>query len=93
MSYKELIEHIALKMNLPKSEVGELLELFSNTVKERLNVGDRVDFPNFGTFQVLKKEEKIIVDETTKTKTLIPPKLVVDYQESNIFKQKLNTKL
>ena len=91
MNNKELISNLALKMNLPKSEINEMLVAFSHTCFDRLKVDNSIGFLGFGTLEVRKKEERISVHPVTKIRTLIPPKLVVSFKQSNILKEKLNS--
>ena len=68
-----------------------MLVAFSHTCFDRLKVDNSIGFQGFGTLEVRKKEERISVHPVTKIRTLIPPKLVVSFKQSNILKEKLNS--
>lgn len=90
MNHKELISKLALRTNLPKTEVEALLDTTSIIVKEQLLEGKIIGIQSFGSFEVRKKEERLSVHPATQIRTLIPPKLVVNFKQSNILKDKLN---
>ncbi|MHB9055224.1 MAG: HU family DNA-binding protein [Paludibacteraceae bacterium] len=92
MNNKELILNVASKMNLPKAEVTYLLEAFTKSCRDQLKEGNSIGFQGFGTFEVRKKEERLSVHPLTQVRTLIPPKLVVNFKQSLILKDKLNLK-
>jgi DNA-binding protein HU-beta len=89
MNNKELIASMALKMNAPKSMVAVLLETTIATCTELLLEEKTIGFQSFGNFEVRKKEERLSVHPSTHIRTLIPPKLVVNFKQSNILKDKL----
>ena len=88
MNHKELIASMANKMNAPKSVVETLLETTIGTCNELLAAGNTIGFQSFGNFEVRKKEERLSVHPATQIRTLIPPKLVVNFKQSNILKDK-----
>ena len=45
--------------------------------------------PGFGSFEVKKKMERIVVNPATKQRKLIPPKLVMGFKPSAVLKEKL----
>lgn len=89
MNHKELIATMAAKMNAPKSMVEDLLETTVSTCTELLGEEKTIGFQSFGNFEVRKKEERLSVHPSTQIRTLIPPKLVVNFKQSNILKDKL----
>ena len=80
---------MALKMNSPKSVVEALIETTVSTCTELLKEEKTIGFQSFGNFEVRKKEERLSVHPATQVRTLIPPKLVVNFKQSNILKDKL----
>jgi DNA-binding protein HU-beta len=89
MNHKELIATMAAKMNAPKSIVADLLEITVATCTDLLVQEKTIGFQSFGNFEVRKKEERLSVHPATHIRTLIPPKLVVNFKQSNILKDKL----
>ena len=89
MNHKELIAAMAVKMNAPKSVIESLLETTVSTCVELLAEGKTIGFQSFGNFEVRKKEERLSVHPATQIRTLIPPKLVVNFKQSNVVKDKL----
>jgi len=89
MNHKELIATMAAKMNAPKATVENLLEITISTCTELLAEGNTIGFQSFGNFEVRKKEERLSVHPATQVRTLIPPKLAVNFKQSNILKEKL----
>lgn len=89
MNNKELIASMAAKMNAPKSVVEILLETTVTTCTELLVDEKTIGFQSFGNFEVRKKEERLSVHPSTQIRTLIPPKLAVNFKQSNILKDKL----
>lgn len=89
MNHKELIASMASKMNTSKSEVENLLDITIATCTELLVDEKTIGFQSFGNFEVRKKEERLSVHPATQIRTLIPPKLVVNFKQSSILKEKL----
>ena len=92
MNNKELVSNVASKMNLPKTEVKFMLEVFTEICKNQLKEDNSIGFQGFGTFEIRKKEERLSVHPLTKVRTMIPPKLVVSFKQSSVLKDKLNIK-
>jgi DNA-binding protein HU-beta len=89
MNNKELITSIAAKLNAPKSVAAILLETTVATCAQLLMEDKTIGFQSFGNFEVRKKDERLSVHPSTQIRTLIPPKLVVNFKQSNILKDKL----
>ena len=89
MNHKELIASMATKLNAPKSVVEDLLETTVKIFTEQLVEEKTIGLQSFGNFEVRKKEERLSVHPSTQIRTLIPPKLVVNFKQSNILKDKL----
>jgi len=89
MNHKELVSNLAVKLDLPKTEIERLLENTVSVFTEQLSEGVTVGLHGFGNFEVRKKEERISVHPVTQVRILTPPKLVVSFKQSNILKEKL----
>lgn len=90
MNHKELITKLSSDLNLPKNEVELLLEAFVSTSTDLLCESKIIGIQGFGNFETRKKEERLSVHPATQIRTLIPPKLVVNFKQSSIFKEKIN---
>jgi DNA-binding protein HU-beta len=93
MNHKELVAAIASKMNLKKPEVENILDTMVQVFREQLSEGNTIGLHNFGNFEVRKKEERLSVHPATQVRTLIPPKLVVNFKQSNTLKEKINKEI
>ncbi|HEY5592345.1 MAG TPA: HU family DNA-binding protein [Paludibacter sp.] len=89
MNHKELIASMSTKLNAPKSVVSDLLETAVKIFTEQLVEEKTIGFQSFGNFEVRKKDERLSVHPSTQIRTLIPPKLVVNFKQSNILKDKI----
>lgn len=89
MNQKNLIASISAKTNTPKDLVEKLLETTISTFIEQLVNEKIIGLQSFGNLEVRKKMERISVHPATQIRTLIPPKLVVIFKQSNILKEKL----
>ncbi|NLO71240.1 MAG: HU family DNA-binding protein [Porphyromonadaceae bacterium] len=80
-------------MNLSKSEVQDLTDNFLDCCISQLQDGKSIGFQSFGAFEVIKREERISVHPQSKERSLIPPKLVLNFKQSQILKEKINSNL
>lgn len=46
----------------------------------------------FGTFEVKKKLERVVVNPSTKQRMLVPPKMSVSFKVASVLKEKANEK-
>jgi DNA-binding protein HU-beta len=89
MNNKELINAISAKADLTRQEVEHLLDVAVKVCSDELIDSKTIAFQGFGNFEVRKREERLSVHPATQIRTLIPPKLVVNFKQSNILKDKL----
>ena len=89
MNTAELTSSLAQKLLLTKAEVTQRLENTVLVITDELLKNHSVFFNNFGTLEVIKREERISVNPGSGKRMLIPPKLVVKFKMSNTLKDKL----
>ena len=90
MTNKEFINRLIRGSGMPSKEVNELTSTLLGEIEKRLVDEDFIVIPEFGTFEVKKKLERVVVNPVTKQKMLIPPKMVVTFKPSGSLKQKIN---
>ena len=90
MTNKEFINRLIRESGMPSKEVNELTSTLLGEIEKRLVDEDFIVIPEFGTFEVKKKLERVVVNPVTKQKMLIPPKMVVTFTPSGSLKQKIN---
>ena len=90
MTNKEFINRLIRESGMPSKEVNELTSTLLGEIEKRLVDEDFIVIPEFGTFEVKKKLERVVVNPATKQKMLIPPKMVVTFKPSGSLKQKIN---
>ena len=90
MTNKEFINRLIRESGMPSKEVNELSSTLLGEIEKRLVDEDFIVIPEFGTFEVKKKLERVVVNPVTKQKMLIPPKMVVTFKPSGSLKQKIN---
>ena len=90
MTNKEFINRLIRESGMPSKEVNELTSTLLGEIEKRLVDEDFIVIPEFGTCEVKKKLERVVVNPVTKQKMLIPPKMVVTFKPSGSLKQKIN---
>lgn len=89
MNNKDFINRISTRMELNTKEAQRLTNVFISELAEKLDEGNTLTIQGFGSFEVKKKLERVVINPTTKQRMLVPPKLVLSYKPSPILKDKL----
>ncbi len=80
MNKAELIEAIAVKTGLTKSDAGKSVEALVETVTAALAAGDEVKLPGFGSFVVSDRAERIGRNPRTGESTTIAASKAVKFK-------------
>lgn len=88
LNNKEFISELSNRLNYTIKDTSDLVQLVTATMIEQLQAGNIVSIQGFGSFEVKKKMERILVNPVTKKRLLIPPKLVLTFKPSTLLKEK-----
>lgn len=80
MNKAELINAIAEKSGLSKTDSRKALDAFMDSVTKSLKNGERVSLIGFGTFLVTERQARTGINPTTKQPIQIPAKRVVKFK-------------
>ena len=92
MNNKELINELAEESGYTKEDSQRLVKSLIDTMSEDFEKGENVTISGFGTFEVKKRMERVLVNPTTGKKMLVPPKLVLGFKPSNSIKEQRKKK-
>ena len=90
MNNKEFVNALATRLQKNPQAVKQQIEALVNTMADMLDEGATLNVQGFGTYEVKKKKERIIIHPITKQRQLVPPKLVVAFKPSPTLKEKIN---
>lgn len=88
MNNKEFINKLAERLDISSKEAQKLTNTFIAELADRLDDGNVLSIQGFGSFEVKKKLERIVVNPATKQRMLVPPKLALAFKPSTTLKEK-----
>lgn len=80
MNNKELIGELARRLGYTNKDTSVLVNSVIAIMGEQLQENKTLSIQGFGSFEVRKKMERIIVNPSTKQRFLVPPKLVLAFK-------------
>ena len=86
MNNKEFVTLLAGRTGMKVSEAQKTMESIISIMGDCFKEGDTVQMANFGTFEVKKKLERIMVSPTTGQRMLVPPKLALTFKPNPTWK-------
>lgn len=89
MNHKEFISSLALRTNLSGKQTQALVSNLLAELTNRFEEGDALQIQNFGSFEVKKKMERVVVNPSGGQRMLVPPKLVLAFKPSANFKENI----
>ena len=89
MNNKEFIADLASRTKLGSKEVASLVSATVSAITNELMEENTIMIPGFGSLEVKKKLERVLVNPTTKQKMLIPPKMVVNFKPNTSTKLRI----
>jgi len=91
MNNKQFITELAQRTGNNPQETQKLMNLLTDAMGDSFQEGNTIAVLNFGSFEVKKKTERIIVNPTSGQRMLVPPKLTLSFKISPTWKSKLKS--
>ncbi len=91
MNYKEFVTELTRKTNYRAEDVRNMLHTVVCSIIDDVAEGETVTLNGLGTFDVKKRQERVILNPATKQKMLVPPKLVVNFKPVDSLKGKIKS--
>ncbi len=89
MNNKGLITELSRRTGYTQDDTQKMVNTIIDAMNDAFQRGDVVSIPRFGTFEVKKRFERIVVNPATKQRMLVPPKLVLNFKPMASIKEKL----
>ena len=89
MNNKDFITELAQRMGYSADETQKYVNDVVEAMGDHFQDDDSVLIPTFGTFEVKKKMERIMVNPSTGQRMLVPPKLVLTFKPNVSWKERV----
>lgn len=89
MNNKSFIAELSDRSGYTHDDSQKMVNTVVDSMTEFFQQGDVVSIPDFGSFEVKKRLERIVVNPGTKQRMLVPPKLVLNFRPIASLKEKL----
>jgi DNA-binding protein HU-beta/integration host factor subunit alpha len=89
MNNKEFIADLAQRLGYKNPLTQKLLSTVLTSMCDGFLAGQSLQVHGFGTFEVKKKLERIVTSPSTGQRLLVPPKLVLSFKPSIVWKDRV----
>jgi integration host factor subunit beta len=86
---KELVNRIADQTRQTKVVVKDILQRFLDEIIEELSVGNRLEFREFGVFEVRERAARRAQNPRTLEKVSVPAKRVVKFKVGRLMRERV----
>lgn len=89
---KNLINSISQEKGIHPNDVRQVIQAFLDKMTERLKEGDRLEFRDFGVFEVVERKQKIGRNpKKAAIPIVIPPRLAVKFTPGKKMRKLVET--
>ena len=89
MTNKDFIADLAQRSGYSPEDVQRMVNDVVETMGDYFQEDNSVLIPTFGTFEVKKKLERVMVNPSTGQRMLVPPKLVLNFKPNVNWKERV----
>lgn len=89
MNNKEFIAELAQRIGQTQQATQKMVLVVMEQLVTQVEEDEYLQIPQFGTFEVKKRLERILVNPNTGKKMLVPPKLILGFKPVTSFKERL----
>ena len=89
MNNKDFIQRLSVRLGYTASDTQRMVTNVIDKMSDGFQEGNCVTIPGFGTFDIKKKLERIMVNPSTQQRMLVPPKLVLNFKPAAMWKDKV----
>lgn len=86
---REIAERVAQQTGLPQISVKQIIQMLFDEVVKELAAGNRLEFRDFGVFEVVMRKPRTGRNPKTGEKVAVPSKQVVSFKMGKIMKDKV----
>lgn len=89
MNNKEFISELAQLSGTTQQNAQKMVLSVLEEMLSQIEENEMLQVPLFGTFEVKKRLERILVNPNNGKKMLVPPKLVLGFKPSSTLKERI----
>ncbi len=86
---KELVDRIAADSNLSRADVKRTVQAFLDEVIEELDKGNRLEFRDFGVFEIRQRAARRAQNPKTLEQVEVPARRTVKFKPGRLMKVKV----
>ena len=86
---KELVDRIAERLKRKRVVVKEVIQAFLDEVTRELGRGNRLEFRDFGVFEIRERAARVAQNPKTLQRVRVPAKRAVKFKMGRLMKIKL----
>jgi nucleoid DNA-binding protein len=90
---REIAERVAQQTGLPQVTVKQIIQILFDEVIGELSGGNRLEFRDFGVFEVVTRKPRTGRNPRTGQKVAVPPKRVVTFKMGKVMREKVTSPL
>jgi DNA-binding protein HU-beta len=90
MNNKQFIHELSNRTSYTLEDTQRMVYDMIDSMNEKFMEGEPVNVTGFGTFEVKKRMERVIVNPSTGQRMLVPPKLVLSFKPNASVREKIN---
>jgi integration host factor subunit beta len=84
---KDLVEKIAERTSIGRTEVKRSIQEFLDLIIAELKKGNRLEFRDFGVFEVKARAARLAQNPKTMQKVQVPPKKAVKFKVGRLMRE------
>ena len=86
MTKADLVEQVAEKTGLTRTDVAVVVDTFLDTIKKSMEMGNNIEIRGFGTFKIKLRKARKAHNPRTGEEVPVPDRKVPVFKPSNEFK-------
>lgn len=87
---KNLIDHVSNLTGQKRHDVKDVIQTFLEQMIEELGHGNRLEFRDFGVFEIKRRAPRVAQNPKTLQPVSVPPKNTVKFKVGRLMKERLD---
>lgn len=89
ISKKEIVKTVSDRHGLTTTQTAQIIQVFMDQIIEELSRGNRIEFREFGIFELKRRKPRVARNPKTGAAVSVPEKTVVSFKPGKVMKEQV----